>query len=193
MEKRLSSSLSSVPEEKTRFENLSHTKLFPTMRGKKRSMRGSGHKFSRNLKPLQFDEDGNLIPDENEVSVVDKKKKSRRPTDGDGDEEESGSESGSEDEDSDEEESGSESGSEEEESSDEEEGSKAKGAKPAAKPAAGTAAVVEVSNPNRAKKGTVKLSDLGKTTGGGGAGDDDDLFRRDGQMSRRERWGLIPS
>lgn len=55
-------------------------------------------------------------------------------------------------------------------------------ARPATKAPSGTASVIQVSNPNREKK-SMKLSDLGKPVGGG----DDDMFRKDGQMSRRER------
>jgi hypothetical protein len=147
------------------------------MRGRKRNIRGKGHKFSRNLAPLKFDEDGNLIPDENEKE--DAARKARRAAGEESDDSESGS--GSE-----------EDSSEEEGSSEEESGSSEE--KPGAKkgPAPKAAATIEVSNPNRAKKGNVKLSDLGKPAAGGGDDSDEEGFRKDGQMSRRERWECAP-
>jgi hypothetical protein len=150
------------------------------MRGRKRNIRGKGHKFSRNLAPLQFDEDGNLIPDENEKD--DAAKRSRRAAGEEGGDSDSGS--GSEEDDS----------SEEEESSEEESGSSEgeAGAKKGPAPkAAAAGAAIEVSNPNRAKKSNVKLSDLGKSATGGGDDSDEEGYRKDGQMSRRERLASV--
>ncbi|KAI9002135.1 casein kinase substrate phosphoprotein PP28-domain-containing protein [Hyaloraphidium curvatum] len=148
------------------------------MRGRKKNYRGSGHKFSKNLAPLQFDADGNLIEDEKDKEEP-KKRRGARPAGQGGDEDD---ESGS-DSDEDSEESSDEEGSSEEDSS----GEKPDGAgkQPKAAPG-GSAALIEISNPNRAKK-SAKLSDLGKPAGDGDTHADEAGFRKDGQMSRRER------